>query len=104
MIRISGVVKTATQVQSALQQGIPPQEVKSFQEFIQKSLQAIEQICDRHNTSPEQLPARSRNAYYYLKSINFDNLSIRTVAQGIQPPNQPPTLRIKNVLKQQAKM
>jgi hypothetical protein len=43
MIRISGVVKTATQVQSVLQQGIPPQEVKSFQEFVHKSLQAIEQ-------------------------------------------------------------
>ncbi len=75
MIRITGIVKTANQVRNKLKQGIHPQEVDSLKEFVDNSLQTIENLCQEANTSPYTLTSRSRKAYHYLKSINWDNFS-----------------------------
>lgn len=55
MVRIKGIVKTATQVQQALQAGLTPAEVNSFKKFVRQSIKKIELICDRSNSSPSQL-------------------------------------------------
>lgn len=101
MIRIKGVVKTATQVQQTLQTGIPAAEVNSFKKFVGQSIQEIERICDRHNTVPTQLPKQSRDAYNYLKSIDLANLPLVKTTNSSKPPIQYQTLRLKNVVKQQ---
>ena len=105
MIRIKGVVKTAERVKSQLQQGIRPQEVDSFKAFAINSLHTIEQICTEANTTPDSLPIRSRKAYYYLKSIDWHNLPLtegsREELTPRSTPTPSPTLRIKNIVKQQ---
>ncbi|WP_019505078.1 hypothetical protein [Pleurocapsa sp. PCC 7319] len=103
MIRIKGVVKTANEVQHALQNGILASEANSFKKFVKRSLKEIEQICDRHNTSPSQLPKPSRNAYNYLKSVDLSNLPLVKIPQSTKkPPIKSSTLRLKNVVKQQS--
>jgi len=105
MVRIKGVVKTAERVKSQLQQGIRPQEVDSFKAFAINSLHTIEQICTEANTTPDSLPIRSRKAYYYLKSIDWHNLPLtegsREELTPRSTPTPSPTLRIKNIVKQQ---
>lgn len=103
MLRISGIVKTANQVRSKLQQGIHPQELDSLKGFVLNSLHTIENICLEANTSPNSLPARSRKAYRYLKNIDWQNLPLTNQSnkKPISAPTSPPSLRIKNVVKQQ---
>jgi uncharacterized protein (UPF0305 family) len=101
MIRITGIVKTADGVRNQLQSGVNPQEVDSLKNFVAHSLQTIEKICTDANTSPYNLPTPSRKAYHYLKTIDWRNLPVsdRKLQQPVKPST--PTLRIKNVLKQQ---
>ena len=98
MIRITGIVKTANQVRNKLQQGVHSQEVDTFKTFVNNSLQTIENICKEANITPDLLPSPSRKAYHYLKRIDWHNLPITKQEQTLQPI---PTLRIKNVVKQQ---
>lgn len=97
MIRISGIVKTANQVKQQLQQGIHPQEILSFKNFVLQSLQNIERICQDANTTPDLLPSRSRKAYYYLKTLNLNNLPL---TQDTQVTTSIQTLQIKNIVTQ----
>lgn len=105
MVRIKGIVKIAERVKSQLQHGINPQEVDSFKAFVLNSLHTIEQICTEANSTPDSLPIRSRKAYYYLKNIDWHNLpltnSSREEPTPRSTPTPPPTLRIKNIVKQQ---
>ena len=105
MVRISGIVKTAERVKSQLQHGINPQEVDSFKAFVIKSLHTIDRICTESNTTPDRLPTRSRKAYYYLKNMDWHNLPLTdrlTKEPNLASTSAPtPTLRIKNIVKQQ---
>lgn len=105
MVRIKGIVKTAERVKSQLQHGIDPQEIDSFKAFVFNSLYTIEQICTEANTTPDNLPTRSRKAYYYLKNIDWRNLPLTERSKeeptSISTSTPPPTLRIKNIVKQQ---
>ena len=98
MIRITGIVKTANQVRTQLQQGVSPQEVDSLKAFVANSLKTIEKICREANTKPYYLPTPSRKAYYYLKTIDWHNLPIANQESTIITTK---TLRIKNIVKQQ---
>ncbi|WP_019503270.1 SprT-like domain-containing protein [Pleurocapsa sp. PCC 7319] len=105
MVRIKGIVKTAERVKNQLQHGIDPQEVDSLKAFVLNSLHTIEQICTEAKTTPDSLTTRSRKAYYYLKSIDWHNLPLterskeEPTSTSVSTP--PPTLRIKNIVKQQ---
>ena len=105
MVRISGIVKTAERVKSQLQHGINPQEVDSLKAFVIKSLHTIDRICTESNTTPDRLPTRSRKAYYYLKNIDWHNLPLTDRLRkepNLASTSAPtPTLRIKNIVKQQ---
>lgn len=103
MILIKGVVKTANEVKHALQNGIPNAEINSFKKFVRQSIKEIEQICDRHHTSPSQLPKPSRDAYNYLKSVDLSNLPLVKVSPTTKKPSiTSSTLRLKNIVKQQS--
>ena len=98
MIRITGIVKTANQVRNKLQQGIHPKELDTFKTFVNNSLQTIENICQEAKTTPDSLPTPSRQAYHYLKRIDWHNLPVTKQKQATRPIQ---TLRINNVVKQQ---
>ncbi|MFP4009475.1 MAG: topoisomerase II, partial [Spirulinaceae cyanobacterium] len=99
MMRIRGLVKATNYVKSQLKQGIQPSEMASLQKFVLDSLQTVEAICQEAQTSPLKLPTRSRQAYLYLKSIDWQNLPQTPPQPKIAPT--PKTLHLKNVVKQQ---
>jgi hypothetical protein len=93
-IRIRGVVKAAQTAQNRLNSGIPPQEVAAFKASIVNSLEAIERLCAQGRMTPEQLPSKSRLAYFFLKGIDLDNLPI--LESRIASPTKAP-LGLKNI-------
>jgi hypothetical protein len=97
-MRIGGIVGLANQIQRKLQTGIEPEEIDRLQSIITKSVQQIEKLCVQHQTQPTQLPTPSRKAYNFLKSVNFDGSVTTTGNFAISAP----TLKLKNVLKQQS--
>ena len=108
MIRIRGAVKIAKQVKSALKEGIPTIEADQFRQFVTGSVADIENICEGKNTSPDDLPTPSRNAYQFLKNLDLDNLPLRKVlplpehGRSTATARAPVTvIRLKNILKQQ---
>lgn len=97
-IRITGIVKTANEVKNNLQPGIHTEKIASLKKFVDNSLLTIENICKEANTIPDSLPTPSRNAYYYLKGIDWHNLPS---TEQQQTTKSFPTLRLRNVIKQQ---
>jgi hypothetical protein len=101
MVRIRGLVKATNYVKSQLQQGIHPSEVDSLQTFVLDSLNTVEAICQEAQTSPLTLPTRSRQAYLYLKNIDWQKLPLTHYKKAISTATFPQTLHLKNVVKQQ---
>ena len=98
MLQIRGIVKTAQKAQDSLKVGISPREVPAFKKFITTSVETIEHLCTQSNIKRAQLPSRSRQAYFFLKSIDLDNLPL------VENPAQPQitqTISIKNIKNQQ---
>jgi hypothetical protein len=100
MIRIQGAVRAANRAKQKLKQGITPQEVTSFQQFVNDSIKAIEQICIQAELTPKQLPAPSRQAYHFLQNIDLNNLPL-IHSQSIATATSVSKLHLKNVLKKQ---
>lgn len=101
-LRIKGIVKTTTRVKNLLSIGIQSDEVNQFKHYIQTNVEAIENICAQHGTQPDYLPARSRNAYYFLKEIDLDNLPIIShQSQPLPSVKSSPTIPLRNIVKQQ---
>jgi hypothetical protein len=98
MMQIRGIVKAAQTAQDNLKTGIPLQKVASFKAFIQSSIETIERLCTQAQMTPEQLPKRSREAYYFLKRIDLNNLP--TISHHITQATAE-TIRIKNIKTQQ---
>ncbi len=98
MIRIQGIVKAAQIARSQLQTGVPPSRLGSFQEFIQRTLADIDQICANANVRPSQLPTPSRKAYEFLVEIDLSNLP---VASQNSPRVAVEPIRVKNIRTQQ---
>jgi hypothetical protein len=96
-IRIGEIVKLANQIHQKLQTGIAPEEVDRLQKIVTKSVQQIEKLCVQHQTQPSQLPAPSHKAYSFLKNVSLHS-PVSTATNKVIPT----TLKLKNVLKQQA--
>jgi hypothetical protein len=101
-LRIRGIVKTATTAKNILKVGIKSSEIASFQQYLQDAITQIETICQEANTYPHDLPIRSRNAYYFLKQIDLDNLPIiASESEPISPVKSQPTIGVKNIVSRQ---
>lgn len=98
MIRIRGIVKTAQNAQNSLKVGIASHDVASFKEFITVSVETIERLCADAKITPSQLPTQSRSAYYFLRSIDLNNLPL---AENHATQEMGQTLRVKNIKTQQ---
>lgn len=101
-LRIKGIVKTANNVKKMLKFGIKASEFANFKQYIQETINKIENICEEANSHPDNLPTRSRNAYYFLKEIDFNNFSfvVPLQSESIPPEKTDKTIGIKNIVKQ----
>ncbi len=96
MIRIKGLVRAASLVRQQLQAGIRPKEAQQFREQVASTLRTVDTICAQNKMTPGLLPARSRQAYWYLKELDTEHLPLPPT-QGLLPVV--PSLRIKNIVK-----
>ncbi len=96
VLKIKGLVRTFNQARAALSEGFTPEEAVLFADWVRMKLKEIEQICAAHRTKPERLPAQSRMAYQYLKSIDLANLPGRQPGERM---SQPGNVKLKNVVK-----
>lgn len=93
-LRIKGLVSAAKKVREQLRTGIPADQLQQVQDYVRGTLINIEQICTQHWTTPDQLPAPSRNAYWYLKNLDLDNLPIAAPGTAVAPAK---TIRLRNI-------
>ncbi|MCB9637463.1 MAG: hypothetical protein H6728_09975 [Myxococcales bacterium] len=93
-LRIHGLVRAHKTLRTQLQHGIPHQDQPRFKKEVRSLLRKVEELCTLHRTTPQALPAPSRNAYLALKQIDLDNLP--------QPPHHdlapPRSVRISGLL------
>lgn len=95
MIRIQGIVRLANAVRQTLQNGIPPGEARAFQDLVRQNVQLIEELCRKARTTPKGLPSPSRQAYLFLKNLDFDHLPLCQDTEALPSKR----IRISNVVK-----
>jgi hypothetical protein len=98
MLQIRGLVKAAQKAKNKLKAGIKPQDASAFQKFIATSVESVESLCADVNIKPSSLSMRSRQAYYFLKSIDLQNLPLVCISSN---PVLPKTIGIKKIKIQQ---
>ena len=81
--RIGGIVRFYNHVRQSIAQPMTEEQKKVLISTIKQNVQKIEELCDQCNIRPENLPARSRVAYYYLK--NFDEAQIKAGTSSEHP-------------------
>ncbi|PIV68015.1 MAG: hypothetical protein COS08_07410, partial [Euryarchaeota archaeon CG01_land_8_20_14_3_00_38_12] len=81
--RIGGIVRFYNHVRQSIAQPMTEEQKKVLISTIKQNVQRIEELCDQCNIRPENLPARSRVAYYYLK--NFDEAQIKAGTSSEHP-------------------
>jgi hypothetical protein len=97
MLQIRGLVKAAQKAQEQLKLGVRDVDVPTFAHFVLTSVETVERLCADARVTPHQLPARSRQAYYFLKNIDLQNLP----STGTHPRSMVQTIGIKNIKAQQ---
>lgn len=73
-IRIKGLVRAHNAIRTQLRAGIAPSQVPSFRRSVQALTHQVESLCTESGTTPDALPSPSRNAYRFLKNLDFGNL------------------------------
>ena len=92
-LRIKGLVALTNQIQDQLAAGVTAAQAGPLKARITGAIEDVEAICRRNGTSPEQLPAPSRNAWRRLRAIDLDALPI--LEAGERPAVT--TVRVKNL-------
>ncbi len=95
-MRIKGLVSAFNHIRLQLQTGIRPEEVERFRQRVKTVVRDVEEICRRHGTTPDRLPAPSRMAYVFLKDLNLDNLPVNRSGKSASRVS---VLKVKNVVK-----
>lgn len=93
-MRINGLVRICTTVQSRLERGIRPNELEQFRETVRSTVRTVESLCADSGSTPFDLPSQSRNAYLFLKHLNLEELPINSNAR--QPVAR---AHVKNVVR-----
>ncbi|TET83543.1 MAG: hypothetical protein E3J37_05225 [Anaerolineales bacterium] len=75
-IRIKGLVSLMNHAREQLANGIPASEVHAFKQMVLDATAFVEESCRQRRASLGDLPAPSRRAYEYLKSIELDQLPV----------------------------
>ncbi len=93
-VRIKGLVALMNDVRERLSAGIPPERADDFRAMVTGGVQAVETICRKNHITPDELPAQSRRAYAYLKSLDLRHLP----SPATSAPAAPRTVRITNIV------
>jgi len=90
-LRVTGAVRAMNQARQALSLGLLPEEVEAFRSLVRGTLAGLEAICREHRITPQELPAPTRKAYLYLRSIDLKRLPLRSPEAGpaAPPPEEP---------------
>lgn len=73
-VRFAGLVKLLNEVRDELRAGVTAEEREDLEHRVTTTLQQVEAVCKRKRTKPTWLPAPSRNAYRFLKGLDFGTL------------------------------
>jgi hypothetical protein len=108
-LRFSGLVRAQRRAEEVLRHGLPPEEIQPFQTWITGIVNQVETTCHQYQSSPEDLPAPSRRAYQFLKSLDTPDLSERLrrkvgkreIASNprAKSKSEGGTLRVRNLIK-----
>lgn len=99
-VRVKGLVAFTNRVRQALAQGVPPEEHAHLRQEVQNALRQVEDLCRAHGLTPADLPAPSRRAYEFLRSLDLS--AIPTPTDNVPAP--PSTVRVQNVRRMQTAM
>ena len=111
--KVKGLVTTAKWVHEKLATGVAPDRRDEFIRVVTNTLATIERQCADLHATPDDLHAASRQAYWFLKTLDMKNLPLRAPSQAaaspqtaapsqtVTPPPKPaaPTLRVKNLIR-----
>ena len=73
-LRISGIVKAANAIRQHLTQELPPDVRRQIAQNAAALVAQVDMICRQNKTSADRLPSPSKNAYNYLKTLDFSSL------------------------------
>jgi hypothetical protein len=93
-IHIKGLVSLMNTVRERMGAGISPEHADDFRAMVMDGMHAVEAICRKNHITPDELPAPSRRAYAYLKSLDLRHLPPPTASA----PAVPKTIRITNII------
>ena len=77
-MRVTGLIRILNDIRARLAAGIAPQEQARFKQQVTGVVRQVEDLCRHGRTTPDSLPAASRNAYYFLKRLDLNNLPTRS--------------------------
>ncbi|HOT92587.1 MAG TPA: hypothetical protein PLJ78_11390 [Anaerolineae bacterium] len=75
-LRIKGLVSLMNRVREQMSAGIPPEHADEFRALVMDGVRTVEEICRRNHITPNDLPAPSRRAYAYLRSLDLKHLPL----------------------------
>ena len=73
-LRITGLVRLADAARRELARPLLPERKAYWQRIVRNGIAQVEQILQRQGASPAMLPAPSRRALDYLRSIDWDRI------------------------------
>lgn len=94
-MKITGLVRSFNLVRARLQAGLAPHEIEPFKKNVLSLVRQVEDICRRHNSSPQHLPGPSRMAYQFLRDLDLNHLPGRSADEPAPPK---PGFKIKNLV------
>ncbi len=100
-LRIRGLVRAERYVRGQLERRLSRTGVGKLREYVRSVVSDVEAICRRHNTVPGELPARSRNAFNFLRELEVpepERSSEPAVPLDI-PPRRSASVRVPNVVR-----
>lgn len=94
-VQIRGLLRAYAHIQERLRVGIAPVDAERFRREVATLLQQVEAICQQHRLTPDQLPAPSRRAYRFLKTLDLSALPLREADVPAPPAG---TIRLTNLV------
>lgn len=94
-LRIKGLVKEYNRVRRLLEHGLPPGQLAALKAQVQHTVSSVNGMCRSAGMSPTDLPGPSRNAWCYLRDLDFSAIAPAAAGDRLSPP---PVIRIKNLI------
>jgi hypothetical protein len=82
--QIRGIVSLYNRVQERICQPLSNDEKTDLAQTIKRSVLKIEELCKQCNMMIEDLPARSRSSYYYLKDFDITKIKVPNKLQELE--------------------